>query len=109
MTTIALLLISAFAPQVNAQSRTECLSPDGYWVLVSNKNTKNVTTVQFYNAENSLIYQEEIRDQKVNINRIKTLRCLKKGLDSALLAWNLEKQAVYNKSWVAINLKGKQR
>ncbi|WP_345955957.1 hypothetical protein [Mucilaginibacter sp. PAMB04168] len=73
--------------------------------MVGNKNVKKVTTVQFYSIENQLIYQEEVRNQKINVNRLKTLRCLKKGLDPALIAWNLEKQAIYNKNWMAVNLK----
>jgi hypothetical protein len=102
---IVFLIFNLSALKVHAQSRKECVSANGYWVLVSNNNVKNVTTVQFYNIEDQLIYQEEVRNQKININRLKTLRCLRKGLDSALVAWNREKQALYNKNWMAVNLK----
>ncbi|WP_345951986.1 hypothetical protein ABDD95_11225 [Mucilaginibacter sp. PAMB04274] len=104
-TAVAFFLFNLSDLQVKAQSRAECISSNGYRVLVGNKNVKKVTTVQFYSIENQLIYQEEVRNQKININRLKTLRCLKKGLDSALIALNLEKQAIHNKNWMAVNLK----
>ena len=90
---------------VKAQSRAACVPKDGYWILVSNLHVKKVTTVQFYTNENQLIYEEVVRDQKMDLKRLKTLRCLKKGLDAALVAWNFQKQALYNKDWVAANLR----
>lgn len=88
-----------------AQTRTACIPKDGYWVLVSNLNIKKVTTVQFYTNEHQLIYEEVVRNHKMDLKRLKTLRCLKRGLDSALVAWNNQKQALYNKDWVAVNLR----
>jgi len=110
--TYFILLIATFgllslSLSADAQSRSACVPKNGYWVLVSNVNVKNVTTVQFYNEENQLMYEEVVRDHKVNINRLKTLRCLKKGLDTVLVAWNQQKKALYNKDWVAMNFAGK--
>ena len=99
--TIGMLQLSSVS--ASAQSRSACVPKNGYWVLVSNVNVKNVTTVQFYNEENQLMYEEIVRGQKMNINRLKTLRCLKKGLDTVLVAWNQQKKALYNKDWVAMN------
>jgi len=110
--TYFILLIATFgllslSLSADAQSRSACVPKNGYWVLVSNVNVKNVTTVQFYNEENQLMYEEVVRDHKVNINSLKTLRCLKKGLDTVLVAWNQQKKALYNKDWVAMNFAGK--
>jgi len=99
------VLLNVSALKTKAQSRAACVPKNGYWVLISNKNVKNITTVQFYNTANQIIYEEEVRNQKMNINRLNTLRSLKRGLDSALVAWNLQKQALYNKNWIAANLK----
>jgi hypothetical protein len=91
--------------KTHAQSRGECVPKNGYWVLVSNLNVKKVTTVQFYTNEHELIYEEVVRNHKLDLKRLKTLRCLKRGLDSALVAWNQEKSPLYTKDWVAVNMK----
>jgi hypothetical protein len=100
---VALFQFSTF--KANGQFKKSYIPDNGYWVLVSNIHVKKVTTVQFYNLEHQLIYEEVIKDQKMDLKRVKTLRCLKKGLETALLAWNQQKKAIYNKDWVAMNFK----
>jgi hypothetical protein len=91
--------------EAKSQSRGECIPENGYWVLVSNLKVKNVTTVRFYTNEHHLIYEETVRNHKMDLKRLKTLRCLKRGLDSALIAWNQMKQPLFTKDWVAVNMK----
>lgn len=105
ITTCMVILALLFASTGNAQSRSACIPKTGYWVLISNINVKKATTVQFYTDANQLIYEEFVKDKKLNLNRLKTLRCLRKGLDSALIAWNQQKKAQYDKNWIAANLK----
>ncbi|WP_069659146.1 hypothetical protein [Arcticibacter eurypsychrophilus] len=105
ITTGIVIITLLFASTGSAQSRTACIPKTGYWVLVSNIHVKKATTVQFYTDAHQLIYEEQVKDQKLNLNRLKTLRCLRKGLDSALIAWNQQKKAVYNKNCIAANLK----
>jgi hypothetical protein len=102
---IAMALIQFSTSKGNAQSRAACTPVNGYWVLVSNINIKKETTVQFYNNAHQLVYEEVVKGQKMDLSRLKTLRCLKRGLDSALIAYNRQNKALYNKDWVAMNLK----
>jgi hypothetical protein len=99
---IAMALLQFACPKATAQTRATYTSTDGFWVLVTNEHVKNETTVQYYNNDKQLIYEEQVHEQKMNLNRLKTWRCLKKGLDSALMAWNQQKQGQYNKNWVAV-------
>ena len=63
------------------------LSSKGYWVVESNKKTPKDATVYFYNNENMLVYKEEIKDQKLKLNRKKTLLRLKSALEEAVVAY----------------------
>ena len=105
ITASMILMTLLFASTGYAQSRTACIPKTGYWVLVSNVKEKKMTTVQFYTDAHQLIYEDRVTDQKLNLNRLKTLRCLRKGLDSALIAWNQQKKAQYDKNWIASNMK----
>lgn len=103
----AIIIISSLLLPLSgavAQNRSSYFSDKGYWVLVSNRNIKKETTVLFYNNADELIYQEQVQGRKLDLKKLKTIRCLKKGLDSALLAWNEANSTSYNKSWVASNL-----
>jgi len=102
---ISLSFLMGTTLESRAQKRTDCISKDGYWVLVSNKFVKDKVTVQFYTNANELIYQEDVHNQKMNMNRLKTLRCLKAGLDTAMISWRQQNQAAYNKDWVAMTLR----
>jgi len=102
---VVVAFLQLAVPDAKSQSRAACVPNNGYWILVSNLRVKKVTTVQFYTNEHQLIYEEVVRNQKMDMKRLKTLRCLKRGLDSALIAWNSQKQALYNKDWVAVNMR----
>ena len=59
------------------------VSDKGYWVVKSNKKTPKESTVYFYNNENTLVYQEEIKNQKLKLKK-KTLLKLKAALEEAV-------------------------
>jgi hypothetical protein len=75
---------------------------NGFWELISSIHDKKTTVVQFYDNNSHLIYEEKIVGIEININREKTLKQLKKGLDKALLAYNEEKKPLYDKDWMAV-------
>jgi hypothetical protein len=83
-------ILSSFT--VNAQTDEEMQPPKtpkwvsdkGYWVVESNKQTPKDALVHFYNNEHILVYKEEIRNQKLKLNRTKTLLRLKAALEEAV-------------------------
>lgn len=91
-----ILLITASA--AHAQSG---LPEKGFYVLINNKDSMKVTTVQFYNDEQQLIYEERLQGKKLNLDRKKVRRSLNSCLSKALLAWNYKKEVLLNKNWVA--------
>ncbi|RYZ29299.1 MAG: hypothetical protein EOO10_06735 [Chitinophagaceae bacterium] len=82
-----------FSNPINAQDdepkpeTPKWLSNVGYWVVESNKKTPKDAIVYFYNNENMLVYKEEIRNQKLKLNRKKTLLRLKSALEEAVIAY----------------------
>ena len=59
------------------------VSEKGYWVVESNKNTPKDSKVYFYNSDHVLVYQEEIKNQKLKLKK-KTLMKLKAALEEAV-------------------------
>jgi lipopolysaccharide export LptBFGC system permease protein LptF len=90
---LALLLTALsflFSSTINAQPEEEkqkvpkWVSEKGYWVVESSKKTPENAIVYFYSNENILVYREEIRDQKLKLNRKKTLLRLKAALEEVI-------------------------
>lgn len=96
------LLLSA---QGKAQKIPAYIPQNGFWMVVSNIKVKKEAIVQYYNEEKELIYEEKIVGRRLNLKRKKTLICLKKVLDQALIAFNEEKHKIVDKHWTAIALK----
>jgi len=59
------------------------VSDKGYWVVKSNQKTPKESTVYFYNNEHTMVYQEEIKNQKLKLKK-KTLIKLKAALEEAV-------------------------
>ena len=59
------------------------VSAKGYWVIKSHKNTPKESTIYFYNSNHTLVYQEEIKNQKLKLKK-KTLLKLKAALEEAV-------------------------
>src|SRR3982751_1091980 len=63
---MAILSISCFA-----QNKLSWVPEKGHWMLVSNIHNKKTITVQFYNEDNALIYEETLNNVRLNPNRKK--------------------------------------
>jgi hypothetical protein len=96
------LLISVSA--AHAQVKQNDLPEKGFYVLINNKDSANATTVQFYNDNQQLIYEEKLMGRKLNLDRKKVRRSLNSCLNKALLAWNYKKEVLLDKNWVAVTM-----
>lgn len=82
-----------FSPVTHAQAEEPAqkipkwISDKGYWVVESNKRTPKDAIVYFYTTENILVYKEEIRNQKLKLNRKKTLLRFKTALEEAVSSY----------------------
>jgi len=63
------------------------ISDKGYWVVESNKKTPKEATVFFYNNDHNLVYKEEIKGQKLKLNKKKTMIRLKSVLEEAEVSY----------------------
>ena len=87
--TIFSLLISLCSLQSSAQKKIKYIPDKGFWVLISNIHQKKVITVQFYNDENNLMYQETVTNVKLDINRRKVRHKLYNALNEAYQIWEV--------------------
>jgi len=94
-TFLSLLLGVASLLSLTAEAQTKTaantappwVSNKGYWVIESNQQTPKEAVVYFYNNENLLVYKKEIRNQRLNLKREKTLLELKTSLEDAITAF----------------------
>ena len=85
-TTLSLLSsLSTHAQEEVIEHKTPNWASDkGYWVVETNKKTPKDAIVYFYNNDHLLVYKEEIRNQKLKLNRKKTLLHLKAALEESI-------------------------
>ena len=88
---MAILSISCFA-----QNKLSWVPEKGHWMLVSNIHNKKTITVQFYNEDNALIYEETLNNVRLNPNRKKVRRQLCLALDEAYNKWAANVQIASN-------------
>lgn len=80
--------------------------PDnGFWVIVSNEKTPDSSIVQFYDQKSVLLYEEHVNGLRIDIGSKRTRRRLNKSLQTALIAWNKEKELLKDKGFVAAEFK----
>ena len=102
-TAFALMIFAILFSSTNLSAQKQNTIPEkGYWVIESNIHNKNNAIVRFYDDNSVLIYQENVHDYRMNINRRKTLRALKSGLETAMIAWNNNKSANINGDLLAV-------
>jgi hypothetical protein len=76
---------AASAQEEAVNNRTpRFVSEKGYWVIKSNVNQPKEAVVYFYNLQHELVYEEEVKNTKLNINRTKVKMRLKKALEQAI-------------------------
>ena len=60
------------------------VSEKGYWVIKSNVKQPKEAVVYFYNLQHDLVYEEELKNVNLNINRTKVKMRLKRALEQAI-------------------------
>jgi hypothetical protein len=80
--------------------------PDGgFWQIVTDNSWPQTTTVQFYDLERHLVYEEKLVGVDLDLQSKKTVRRLNKILQAALVAWRENGQLMKEKGVVAAQLK----
>lgn len=57
----------------------------GTWVVESNVMSPKVQMIKFYNSRQELIYQKEVKNKRIRIERERVRRSLDKALNYALV------------------------
>lgn len=57
----------------------------GTWVVESNVMSPKVQVIKFYNSRQELIYQEEVKNKRIRIEKERVRKSLDKALNYALL------------------------
>ena len=57
----------------------------GTWVVESNVMSPKVQVIKFYNSRQELIYQEEVKNKRIRIEKERVRRSLDKALNYALV------------------------
>ena len=104
---IVLLFVWAVLPaNLRAQGRRVGPVPEkGFWEVVSNIATPKEATVQFYDLECHLIYQERVVGVNLDLSSRRTCRRLNRSLQAALVAWEEHRQLMKDKGLVAMYIK----
>jgi|SRR5450432_1980858 len=77
-----------------AKSKKNTIPVNGFWQLVTNKNEKKTTLVQFYTDDKVLIAEVTITGIRLNTKKKKVLLQLNDKLEKAIIAWD-EKNIVW--------------
>ena len=81
----------------------EGMPKEGFWVIESNVKTPRKNFIRFYNHLNELIYEEEVLNKKININRAKVRKALTKVLQTLLNPVNVEVEIQNKRVLQALN------
>jgi hypothetical protein len=57
----------------------------GTWVVESNVMSPKIQVIKFYNSRQELIYQEEVKNKRIRIEKERVRRSLDKALNYALV------------------------
>ena len=99
------MLMSVFEYSAKAQKKASWIAENGFWEVITNKNDPSICTVQFYNLNSKLIYQEKINGKTVDLHSKRVCRILNRTLQKALLAYLDQKAPLQDKQWVAMQIK----
>jgi hypothetical protein len=94
------------AQEAAAEPANAIIMPDdGYWQVITDNGWPQTTTVQFYDLERHLIYEEKLVGVELDLQSRKTLRKLNRILQAALVAWRENGQLMKEKGIVAMRFK----
>jgi hypothetical protein len=85
----------------SAQIKEDWIPENGFWEIITNKAVKKVATVQFYDLDRRLIYEERLTGIAIDVRKTTTCRALNRSLQAALLTWKEKKQVQKDKGLVA--------
>ena len=89
---MVIILVTAatlLSPVKSMAQGKSCPMPDnGFWVLVSNDQHPQATTIKYYNGSAHLVYQEHLAGAHLDCRKKSTCRALNRRLEDALIAWN---------------------
>jgi hypothetical protein len=108
-TVTAVIVASLLSFYTFAQDETSTtarwVSDKGYWVIENNIKDPLQHTIWFYNNDNVLLYKELLTGVKLNPHKRKIKMKLKKVLESAVTAWEKNKNVEENKNYVTMILR----
>jgi hypothetical protein len=81
------------------------VSEKGYWVAESNVNVPRQYTIHFYNNDHVEVYKEKVEGVVLKLQRRKVKMNLKKVLETAVVAWEKQRQTKENEGWVVNAIK----
>lgn len=103
----AIIMLLFVTAAVSAQ--TEKIAPwgshKGYWVVEGNINSPLQHTVRFYTNADVLVYSETVSNSKLDPKKRKVKMKLKQVLETAVIAWEKNKQPAADMNYVAAMLK----
>lgn len=108
LTAIATFFCFLFSFSANAQEETiehktpKWVSDQGYWVVETNKKTPKDAIVYFYSNNHVLVYKEEIKNQKLKMNRSKTLLRFKAALEESIAKYEAGTLGQQNILWAKL-------
>ena len=88
--------------EVTEYKKPTWVSDQGYWVVETNKKTPKNSIVYFYNNAHLMVYKEEIKNQKLNLKRKKTLMRLHAALEESIAKYEQGTLAQQNILWAKL-------
>jgi len=64
-------------------------SNDGHWLVEQHRDTATLQRVFFYTKEQLLLYKEEVREIRININKDKSIKRLNNLLAKVAAEWKM--------------------
>ena len=99
------LVISVLTNCAEAQRKGGWIAQNGFWEVITNKNDPSSCTVQFYNLNSKLIYEEKVTGKSIDLHKRHICRILNKTLKKALLASMDQKIPLQDKQWVGLQMR----
>ena len=102
---IALLVMSSTSSAQAQAKLPKWLPESGNWMVETNVNKPLHSIIYFYTNEGEVIYKETLDGIKLNLEKRKVKMRLKRVLETALVAWNKNKQLAEEQQWVVSRFK----
>lgn len=69
-------------------------SSKGQWLVERHKEIADLKQVSFYSRDNILMYKEEVKSTKINVNRERVIKQLERLLNTIAVEWEKSKAIV---------------